>query len=94
MSDEAAPGRDPFVHIVAGDQKWNVCLNFVAKWVAGLAATLIGALLLGAFHFAWQSNEALGRVLEHLDTIDHRIGAVETKVEKVDDKLERKADRQ
>lgn len=94
MSDDAAQGRDPFVHIVAGDEKWNVCLNFAAKWVAGIAATLIGALLLGAFHFAWQSNEALGRVLEHLDTIDLRISNVETKVEKVDDKLDGKADRQ
>lgn len=36
MSDETPPAKAPFIHILAGDQTWNVCLNFVVKWVAAL----------------------------------------------------------
>lgn len=84
---------EPPVHIVAGEEKWFLCLSRVAKWIAGIAATVVGALLIGAMGFAWQSNQTLGRVLERLDAIDHRFDRTNQRIEKLSDKLDRKVDK-
>lgn len=65
---------DPPIHIVTPDgEKWNLCLSFAAKIIAAVSTTVVGALLIGAFRFAWLSNEALGKIDVHLAAIDKSI---------------------
>lgn len=84
---------EPPVHIVAGEEKWFLCLSRVAKWVSGIAATIVAALLVGAMHFAWESNSTLGQVLQRLDSIEHRFDRTDRRLEKLSDKVDGKADK-
>lgn len=63
LSRLQADDPPPAVHVIdPNGDKWGVCLNRVAKWVAGLVATLAASLLAGAFAFAWQSNARLSKL--------------------------------
>lgn len=84
---------EPPIHIVAGDEKFNICLSRAAKWVSGIAATIVAALLIGALNFAWQLNATLGQVLQRLDAIEHRFDRTDRRLEKLSDKVDGKADK-
>lgn len=78
--------RDPPVHIITEDGKLRVCLSYAAKWVAGIVAGMIGAVLIAGFTFAWQSNQTLGVIVATLEAMKDRL-------DKVEDKLDRKVDK-
>ncbi len=94
MSDDpACPAKDPPVHVISGDEKLQICLSNLAKWVAGLVVTLIDALLIGAFAFAWASNDKLGDINRDLSALNQRIDDMNRRVDRVDARVDRKADR-
>ena len=73
----------PLFHIVAGNEKWNVCLSRLGKQLAGAAVVLIVALLSSAFGFAWQSNRALGEIARDISSLDRRATAIEQSVKDI-----------
>jgi len=85
--------KDPPVHVIAEDGKLRVCLSTIAKWIAGIAATVIAAILTGAFMFAWQSNVALGQIMEKLEGMNGRLDRYYHRLERVEDKIDEKVDK-
>lgn len=85
--------RDPPVHVITEDGKLRICLSYVAKWVAGIIAGILTLILTGAFTFAWQSNQALGVILAKLETMNERLDRYYHRLERVEDKLDGKADK-
>ena len=84
---------EPPVHIIPEGDKWGVCLSRLGKWIAGIAAGVITAVLIGALAFAWNSNEALGRILQRPDSIESRISTLELAVNDKTDRNERRIER-
>lgn len=89
MGDET----DPPIHILTEDGKLRICLSRAAKWAAGVAASLFTMMLAGAFGFAWQSNAQLAELNTQLRDFKHDIEQINRRVEKLDDKIDQKADR-
>lgn len=85
--------RDPPVHVITEDGKLGICLSYVAKWVAGIVAGILTLILTGAFTFAWQSNQALGAILAKMEEMNGRLDRYYHRLEKLEDKLERKVDK-
>ena len=75
------------------DGKLRVCLSYAAKWLAGIVATLVSAILLGGAAFAWQSKQTMGQILEKLSGIDAHLARHDRKFERIDDKLDGKRDK-
>lgn len=84
---------DPFIHVVAGDEKWNICLNRIAKWIAGIAATVIAASMLAALAFAWNGAVNMSLMLERLDKIEQRLDRLGKYITRVDARLDGKVDK-
>lgn len=86
--------KTPPVHIIDQyGERVGICLSRLAKWVAGVGASLIAALLIGAVSFAWQSNATLKGVIEGLDQINKRLDRMDRRQERMEDRIERKADK-
>lgn len=77
MSQEPEP---PVHGIVEGD-KLRICLSVIGKWIAGIFASIVTALLLGAATFAWQSNFALGQIKANLENVNDRLDRIETQLD-------------
>lgn len=86
--------HDPFIHVVAGDEKWNICLSRFAKWVAGIAATVIAAAMIAALAFAWNGAVNMTLMLERLDKIEQRLDRLGKYITRVDARLDGKVDKQ
>lgn len=85
--------RDPPVHVITEDGKLRICLSYVAKWVAGIVAGILTLILTGAFTFAWQANVTLGQIMKELENMNGRLDRYYHRLEKMEDKLERKMDK-
>lgn len=86
--------KTPPAHIIDQyGERVGICLSRLAKWVAGVGASLIAALLIGAVGFAWQSNATLTDVVSTLQQIDDRLNRIDRRQERMEDRIERKADK-
>lgn len=83
----------PPVHVITEDGKLRICLSQLAKWIGGMVATLLTAILAGAFVFAWQSNMALGQIMAKLEGMNERLDRYYDRLERIDAKVDRKQDR-
>lgn len=82
--------REPPLHLIPQeDGKLRVCLSTLAKWIGGIAATLIGSILIGAFIFAWQSNAVLSSISAKLDAIDRQLDSFDRRLDRHDERLEK-----
>lgn len=84
---------EPPVHVITEDGKLRICLSQLAKWIGGMVATLLTAICAGAFVFAWQSNMALGQIMAKLEGVDERLNRYYHRLEKIEEKVDRKEDR-
>lgn len=83
----------PPIHIKTDDGDLHICFSRGMKVGIGVATVCITSLLIGAFGFAWQSNGKLNSIERHLQDIDRQISATNSRVERLDDKIDRKADK-
>lgn len=81
---------DPPIHIVPEGDKWRICLSRLGKWIAGITASVVVAVLVGALAFAWSSNEMLGRIDERLSGIEESVREQAARNDKRIDRLEAK----
>lgn len=85
--------EEPPVHVITEDGKLRICLSQLAKWIGGMAATVFTAIAIGVFAFAWQSNEALGRIISKLEDMDKRLDRYYERLERIDEKVDGKVDK-
>ena len=85
--------RDPPIHIITEDGKLGVCLSYAAKWVAGVVSGVVLAGLIAGFTFAWQSNQTLGVIVSKLEYMNERLDRYYHRLERVEDKIDRKVDK-
>ena len=86
--------KTPPVHIIDQyGERVGICLSRLAKWVAGIGASLVAALLISAAAFAWQSNAALKGVVDGIEHINKRLDRMDRRQERMEDRIERKADK-
>lgn len=69
-------------------------LSRFAKWVAGIAATVIAAVMLAALAFAWNGAVNMTLMLERLDKIEQRLDRLGKYIARVDARLDGKVDKQ
>ena len=101
MPDEAAkPTKgatpaEPPVHIKTADGQvlGSLCFNQFAKIAGTVAATLLAAILVGAFTFAWASHEKLTRLDDLPKRIDDLEARMVTAIEKNTENIDKNSDR-
>lgn len=87
------PEKEPPVHVITEDGKLRICLSYVAKWIAGILATVAAAMMIGGLTFAWQANVTLGQIMEKLEAMNERLDRYYHRLERLEDKMDRKADK-
>ncbi len=92
MSDDAVE-RDPPIHILTEDGKLRICFSHLMKIGIAVAGTVIGALLLGAFGFAWKSHEKLAGIETSIRGIEARLSGQDGRMDRMDGRIDNKQDR-
>jgi hypothetical protein len=92
-ANEPPPDHDPFIHVIAGDEKWNICLSRAGKWVAGIIAVLIPMAIAGAFTFAYTGAQGMAEVKTELKNINRRLDSMSDYIMAVDSRVNGKVDK-
>lgn len=90
---QTSEGSDPLIHVVAGDEKWNICLNKAGKWIAGIIGVLIPMVLATAFGFAYNGAQSMTEVKVELRAVNERLDRLGRYIERVDARIDGKADK-
>lgn len=86
---------DPPIHIITDDAKLRICFSRAMKIGIAVTTSSLGALVAGAFIFAWQSNSRLAdiersivdndrRITEHLEELTNRLDRYNRRLERVE----------
>lgn len=90
---ESDDKRDPLIHVRAGEERWNICLSQIGKWIAGIMASVITASMIAGLALAWNGAVNMQIMLDRLDKIEARLDRLGKYVGRVDAKLDGKADK-